>query len=165
MSLGSIVIVTASLFLGTIAAAAPATKKLDQNKAVVRKFEEEFKNNANHAIVDELMSKDYRAHGIGPAPLDRDGIKQLGKAIVAAFPDVHVTIESVVAEGDVVVTRCSGKGTHKGPFQGVPATNKPIAFTEMHMYKLAGGKIVEQWSNIDILAILAQIGAIPAPKP
>src|SRR5262245_50538295 len=105
----------ASLFLGTVAVAGPPSK-LEPNKAVVRKFEEEFKNKANHLIVDELMAPGYQAHGLGPAALDRDGIKQLGGAIVKAFPDVRVTIDSLVAEGDIVVTRCTVKGTHKGAF-------------------------------------------------
>jgi predicted ester cyclase len=157
-------IAIASLCLATVASADPSTKTLDANKAVVKKFEEEFKNKANHAIVDELMAPTYKAHGLGPAPIDRAGLKQLGAMIVTAFPDVHATIESIVAEGDTVVTRCSVKGTNKGSFQGVPATNKQVQFTEMHMYKLAGGKIVEQWSNVDFLAILVQIGAVPPPK-
>ena len=158
-------IIIASLFVGTAAVAGPPTSRIEQNKATVRKFEEEFKNKANHAIVDELMTADYRAHGFGPVALDRAGMKQLGRSVVTAFPDVHVTIETLLADGDIVVTRCSVKGTHKGTFNGIPATNKPIAFAEMHMYKLAGGKIVEQWSNVDLLAILTQIGAIPPPKP
>ena len=134
------------------------------NKAVVKKFEEEFKNKANHAIVDELMAPSFQLRGIAPTPLDREGLKMLGKSIVAAFPDVHAVVESVVAEGDLVVTRVSVTGTHRGAFNGIPATGKKIQFTEMHMYQVKGGKIVATWSNVDLLAILTQIGAIPAPK-
>jgi predicted ester cyclase len=148
----------------SVVALADAPSPQAQNKSVVLKFEDQFKNKANHDIVDELTMPTYQAHGIGPAPLDRAGMKQLGKAIVTAFPDVHVTIDSVVAEGDLVVTRCSVAGTHKGPFQGIPATGRAIRFTEMHMYRLAQSKIVEQWSNIDVLAILAQLGAFPPPR-
>jgi steroid delta-isomerase-like uncharacterized protein len=149
------------LVLGTVSVA--RGDSLDKNKAAVRRFEEEFKNKANHAIVDELMASDYKAHGLGPTTFDRAALKQLGKGIVAAFPDVHATVESLVAEGDLVVTRCTVTGTHKGAFNGVPATGKPIKFTEMHMYKLRDGKIVEQWSNVDFLAIMQQIGAL-SPK-
>lgn len=135
-----------------------------RNKALVLRFEEEFKNKANLAIVDELMAPAYRAYGIGPVPLDRAGLRQLGKAVGAAFPDVHVTIDAVVVERDLVVTRCSVTGTHKGPFNGIPATGKRVKFAEMHMYRLDGGKIVEQWSSVDSLAILAQIGGLPPPR-
>ncbi len=152
-------LLVASVVVPGIATADPA-----KNKAVVQRFEDEFKNKANHAIVDELMAPSYKAHGFGPEPFDRAAIKQLGAGIASAFPDVHVTIESIVADGDLVVTRCRVTGTHKGAFHGVPATGKKINFTEMHMYRLADGKIVEQWSNVDFLTILTQIGALPAPK-
>jgi len=148
----------------TSAARAEAPSAQATNKSVVRKFEEEFKNKANHAIVDELMAPAFQGRGFGPAAIDREGLKQLGKAVSSAFPDVRVTVESIIAEGDLVVTRCSVAGTHKGAFNGVPATGKKVQFTEMHMYQLKGGKIVAQWSNVDVLAILMQIGAVPAPK-
>src|SRR5262245_21296273 len=147
------------LLLSSIVAAEPAA--MSKNKAVVKRFEEEFKNKANHAIVDDLMAPTYNAHGLGPIPMDREGLKPLGKGVVAAFPDVHVDVQSLVAEGDIVVTRCLVKGTHKGPFNGIPPTAKKIEFTEMHMYQLRDGKIIEQWSNVDFLAILTQIGAVP----
>jgi len=143
-------------------AEAPSTEAA--NKAVVRKFEDEFKNKANHAIVDEVMAPAFQGRGFGPAPLDREGLKQLGKMVAGAFPDVHTTIESIVAEGDLVVTRVAVTGTHKGAFNGVPATGKKIQFTEMHMYQVKGGKISALWSNVDLLAILTQIGAVPAPR-
>jgi predicted ester cyclase len=146
------------------AARADAPSGQEANKAVVRKFEEQFKNKANHAIVDELMAPAFQARGFSPAPLDREGLKQLGKGVASAFPDVRVTVDSVIAEGDLVVTRCSVTGTHKGAFNGVPATGKKVQFTEMHMYQLKGGKIVALWSNADVLAILMQIGAVPAPR-
>jgi len=159
-----IVLSTALLALSISTAARADAPSAEANKAVVRKFEDEFKNKANHAIVDELMAPTFQGRGFGPAPIDREGLKQLGKMVVGAFPDVHTTIESSVAEGDLVVTRIAVTGTHKGAFQGVPATGKKIQFTEMHMYQLKAGKIVAQWSNVDLLAILMQIGAVPAPK-
>jgi predicted ester cyclase len=163
-SLPMIVLSTALFALSLSTAARAEAPSAEANKAVVRKFEEEFKNKANHAIVDELMASTFQGRGLGPAPLDRDGLKQLGKMIAGAFPDVHATIESIVADGDLVVTRVSVVGTNRGSFNGIPATGRKIQFTEMHMYQVKGGKIVALWSNIDQLAIMTQLGAIPAPR-
>jgi predicted ester cyclase len=139
-----------------------ASMSTDQNKAVVRRFSEEFKNRANHAIVDELLAKNFVHHFKDPRlPPGRDALKALGGAIVQAFPDVKATIENLVAEGDRVVERTTATGTHKGPFNGMGPTGRKVTWTELHEYRLANGKVVELWSEIDMLAILMQLGALP----
>lgn len=136
----------------------------EQNKAVVRRFVEEFKNRANHDIVDELYAANFIHHFKDPRlPAGRQALKILGATVVAAFPDVHATIEELLAEGDRVVERTTARGTHKGEFNGIPATGRPVTWTEMHMYRLANGKIAELWSEIDFLSMLIQVGAIPMP--
>jgi len=132
------------------------------NLEVVSRFIEEFKNNANHGIVDELMSPDFVHHLTDPRlPAGREGIKALGQVIVAGFPDVHASVQDLIADGDKVIERTQTSATHTGEFNGIPATGKQVGWTEIHIYRLADGKIVEQWSEIDLLGLLVQLGAIP----
>ena len=96
-------------------------------------------------------------------PQGRDGIKLLGQAILGGFPDVHATVEELLADGDFVIERTSARATNTGEFNGIPATGNQVTWTEIHIYRLKDGKIVEQWSEIDLLGLLTQLGAIPAP--
>ena len=132
------------------------------NKAIVSRFVEEFKNKANHAIVDELLADNFVHHFKDPRlPAGREAMKLLGQMVVAAFPDVQATIEDLLADGDKVIERTTARGTHRGEFNGAPATGKSVTWTEIHIYRLADGKIAELWSEIDFLAIMMQLGAIP----
>ena len=134
------------------------------NKEVVSRFIEEFKNKANHGIVDELMSPDFVHHLTDPRlPAGRDGIKALGQVIVGGFPDVHASVQELLADGDKVIERTQTSATHTGEFNGIPATGRQVGWTEIHIYRLENGKIVEQWSEIDLLGLLVQLGAIPGP--
>lgn len=136
----------------------------DTNKGIVRRFVEEFKNKANLAVVDELFAPDFSHHLKDPrlAP-GREGIKQLGQSVFAAFPDVKATIDALLADGDHVIERTTARASHTGPFAGIPATGRPVTWTEIHIYRLAGGKIAELWSEIDLLGLMTQIGALPVP--
>ena len=78
-----------------------------------------------------------------------------------AFPDLQVTVDDLIAEGDKVVARITAKGTHKGEFMGTPATNKQISMQEIHICRIAGGKIVEHWGLEDSLGMMQQLGMIP----
>ena len=132
------------------------------NLEVVSRFIEEFKNKGNHGIVDELMSPDFVHHLTDPRlPAGRDGIKALGQVIVAGFPDVHASVQDLIADGDKVIERTQTSATHTGGFNGIPATGKQVGWTEIHIYRLVDGKIAEQWSEIDLLGLLVQLGAIP----
>lgn len=136
---------------------------MESNKAVIQKFNAEFKNKANFDVIFETHAKDCVFHMPDPAASSREALKALGGAIVQAFPDVKATPEEVLAIGDKVVERTVVTATHQGEFNGVPATGRPVRWTEQHIYKLLDGKVVEQWSEINMLAILAQIGALPPP--
>ena len=134
------------------------------NKEVVSRFIEEFKNKANHGIVDELMSPDFVHHLTDPRlPAGRDGITALGQVIVGGFPDVHASVKELLADGDKVIERTQTSATHTGEFNGIPATGRQVGWTEIHIYRLENGKIVELWSEIDLLGLLVQLGAIPGP--
>ena len=138
--------------------------KEQDNKEIVAGFIEEFKNKANHDIVDELLAPDFVHHLADPRlPPGRDAIKLLGQSIVAGFPNVQATVEELLADGDLVVERTTPRATNTGEFNGIPATGNQVTWTEIHIYRLKDGKIVEQWSEIDLLGLLTQLGAIPAP--
>ena len=103
-----------------------------------------------------------------PAPgqaHDREGLTQFNLAIRAAFPDLTVTIDDLIAEGDKVVWRWSARGTQRGELMGIPPTGREVTLTGISIDRLAGGQIVERWGEIDNLGLLQQLGAIPAPGP
>jgi len=135
----------------------------DVNKSLIREFVNEFKNKANHDIVNDLFSPKFEHHFKDPRlPKGREGMKLLGGIVARAFPDVHATIEDLIAEDDKVVERTTALGTHKGEFNGVPPTGKSVEWTEIHVYRIEDGKVAELWSEIDFLGLLTQIGAMPA---
>ncbi|HYM11932.1 MAG TPA: SRPBCC domain-containing protein [Bryobacterales bacterium] len=131
--------------------------------AIVRRFTEEFKNKQNVGVVDELFSPDFAFHlPVKGLPPGREGLKTIGKAIFAAFPDVHVTPEDVIVEGDRVVARDTARATHRGEFNGVPATGRKVYWTENHIYRLENGKIAEVWSETSFQDLMAQVAS---PQP
>lgn len=134
------------------------------NTAVVSRFIEEFKNNANAGIVDELLAPEFVHHLPDPRlPAGREGLKLVGQSIVMGFPHVHVTVEDLLADGDKVIERTTATATHTGEFNGIPPSGNAVTWTEIHIYRLENGKIVELWSEINLLGLLTQIGAIPSP--
>jgi steroid delta-isomerase-like uncharacterized protein len=98
----------------------------------------------------------------GQAP-GREGVKQIITDMRASFPDLKVTQEDQIAEGDKVVTRWSASGTHKGDFQGIPPTGKLVEVMGIVIDRIAGGKIVDHWEQFDAMSMMIQLGAIPAP--
>jgi len=114
------------------------------------------------AIVDELIADDYVYHG--PAGQDikgPEGFKQMFTANIPIFPDIHFTIDDMVAEGDKVAVRYTSTATHKGEFMGIAPTGKRITMKSAFFYRLAGGKIVEAVSYSDSLAMFQQLGVAP----
>jgi predicted ester cyclase len=135
----------------------------EQNKAVVRRFVEEYKNAHNPTVIDELFSQDFVTHFRLPGvSADLKGFRSVGSAVIGAMPDVHVVLEDLLADGDKVIERTSARGTHTQPLLGIPATHREVAFTEIHIYRFQNGKIVEHWPEVDFYALFAQLGVIPA---
>ncbi len=136
---------------------------VEQNKAVRRRFFEEVVNQGNLALVDELLSPDFVDHsGMFGAP-GREGARQGWAAFHAAFASFHSTLEDLIAEGDKVVQRFTARGTHTGEWMGIPATGKQVEVTGMAIHRIAGGKIAENWANMDMLGFMQQLGLVPAP--
>ena len=137
------------------------TAQLEENKAIVRLMIEEL-DKANWALFNELHAPNFVYHGpASPKPLTREELEQFIRMLYAAFPDLHHTIEDMIAEGDKVVARFSIRGTHKGEFQGIPATGKKVTLTVTIIFHIAGGKISEAWEEADMMGFMRQLGAIP----
>jgi predicted ester cyclase/uncharacterized protein YndB with AHSA1/START domain len=130
------------------------------NKAVYRRWFEEVVSGGDLALADELLAPGYRLHFPGmPGPLDGEGHKALVEQFRAAFPDWEETVEDVVAEGDRVVIRVTGRGTHEGEFQGLAPTGRRVSATGIGIGRMASGRIAEAWAAYDALGLLAQLGS------
>jgi predicted ester cyclase len=137
---------------------------LEENKAVVRRFAEEVGSGKNLELLDELVSTEFVNHNPLPgAGSDFEGLRQAFTILHSAFPDFHGTIEHLVAEGDLVVFHGTNQGTHQGDFLGIAPTGKHVSFSGIVIFRVANGKIVERWAQLDNLSLLQQLGAIPAP--
>lgn len=136
----------------------------EENKALYRSWFEEVVNAGNLERADQLLAPDYVLHFPGlPAPLDREGHKQLLMMFRNAFPDWHESVDGVIAEGDKVVIRVTGRGTHEGEFQGIPPTNRHVAATGVGIGRIKDGRIVESWAEYDALGMMQQLGVVPRP--
>jgi predicted ester cyclase len=134
----------------------------ERNKAVIRRFVKEYKNDHNPAVIDELFSPDFVTHFRLPGvSSDLEGFKSVGSAVIGAMPDVSTVLEDLLADGDKVIERTSAKGTQTQPLLGIPATGRQVAFTEIHIYRFEDGKIAEHWPEVDFYALFAQLGVIP----
>ncbi|HZS34946.1 MAG TPA: ester cyclase [Methylomirabilota bacterium] len=137
----------------------------EANKALVRRFYEEI-DKGNLAAMDELVAPDYLDHNPPPfpgLPPGREGLKRAFQMFWEATPGVH-RIEDQVAEGDRVVTRLTAIGKHVGDLPGAPRTGNALRTTSITIHRIAGGRLVEKWSEKDVLGFLRQIGVLP-PAP
>jgi len=136
----------------------------EQNKELVRRSFEAI-NSGDFAATQELFAPEYRLHvSYAPVPLDRDASVASWGPFFAAFPDLHHAIEDLAAEGEWVVARLAITGTHQGDFMGVPPTGKAITSSSISFFRCAEGRVVEQRTQFDAMAMMQQIGAIPAPE-
>ena len=138
--------------------------ELEDNKERARKFYEIW-NAHNPDALDKVLAADYKMHSSLPGVTpDREGMKKWVGSVIAAFPDIHFTVEQQVAEGDLVMTRWSATGTHKGPMMGIPASNKKTKVTGISVVRLRDGLSVESWGEWDAMGMMTQIGGIPQRK-
>ena len=136
----------------------------EQNKALVRRFYDEVFNKKNLAIIDDFLDLHIIEHSLPPGlPSGIEGSKQFIGMYLAAFPDLHLTAEDMMAEGDKVASRFTMRGTHKGEFMGIPPTSKQVTITGIQILRVASGKIAENWINLDALGMLQQLGVVPPP--
>lgn len=137
----------------------------ERNKLVSRTLIEEVWNRGNFALVDELVSPDFRGHSSSPETDTRgaDGYRAYHRGLRAAFPDLRYTVEDQIAEGDQVVTRWTARGTHQGAFAGIPATGRSGTISGVTTDRIVDGQSVECWTSLDELGLLQQLGVVPRP--
>jgi steroid delta-isomerase-like uncharacterized protein len=133
----------------------------EKNKALVCRFYEEVWNKGNLQAAYEIFTDDYVRHDLRPgsAPPGPKGQELIAGMFRAAFPDVHLSVEFMVAEADMVVARWTMKGTHKGAWGGIPPTGKRMSFAGINIFRLSEGKVVEIWNHRDDLGLMEQLGA------
>jgi predicted ester cyclase len=138
----------------------------EENKALIRRYYEEIdaaaKDQRGTSFLDEFVASDYVNHTPPPGfTTDLEGLKRLYDHFLAANPDGYHVVEDMIAEGDKVMTRLSAYGTQTGELLGIPATNKRFKSTAIAIHRIANGKIVEHWSEVDNLGVLQQLGVVP----
>jgi len=136
----------------------------EENKAVVRRYFEAIDARRDPSVVDEFLAPDFVSHNPSPGfGSDREGQKGAFVHFLAAAPDAYHVLDDMVAEGDKVVTRLTAYGTQTGELFGIPPTGQRVVMTGIAIHRIADGKIVEHWHEIDMLAGLQQLGVVPSP--
>jgi steroid delta-isomerase-like uncharacterized protein len=131
---------------------------LVKNRTLVRRFIEDFWAGGDLSRVEEFLAPDYVEHNLlpGQAP-GLEGYKRRFLALRAAFPDVGIAIDDMLAERDRVMARVTIEGTHLGPFLGQPASGRMVRMAAINVYRVANGRIVERWGVQDLYGLLRQI--------
>jgi steroid delta-isomerase-like uncharacterized protein len=142
-----------------------ASAEVAANKASVKRFHEAA-NTGDMAVLANVIDEFVHPDAVirTPLPIDTMGaeaLKQIWAALFAIYPDIRLTVEDVIGEGDKVVTRTTVTGTHQGEFMGVAPTGKTVTYNEMFMFRFADGRVAETWGVVDVFAQMKQIGVIP----
>jgi predicted ester cyclase len=130
------------------------------HKALVRRFVEEVLNRGAVELLDELVADDHIDHGPFGNHCGLESIRRDLTICRAAFPDLHYVIVDLVAEGEFVARRFEATGTHLGEWLGAPPTGRRVTVAGLAIDRIAGGKLAETWSSVDVFGLLRQIGAI-----
>ena len=139
----------------------------EENKALVARMPLEVWSQGKLEVIDEVVDPELIEHGTPAMPgvtMDREGIKTLVSEIRRAFPDLNVTLDHMIAEGDLVVTHATSSGTMRGEFAGMPPSGKQATWEQIHISRVRDGKIVEHWVVQDQMGMLQQLGFLQAPQ-
>ena len=135
------------------------------NKATVRRFLEAMNTGDAELVsqtIDEVFEPDVKQH----TPFEVTGRQALKEMVVArlyrAFPDLHITVEELIAEGDKVVEKDMVTGTHQGEYNGLPPTGKSVSYNEIFIMRFVNGRIAEIWGVVDVFSQLRQLGMVQA---
>jgi steroid delta-isomerase-like uncharacterized protein len=135
------------------------------NEQVVQRFNDEYINTGDAEVMAEFLAPDCRMYGNGEC--EADGLAAYAEMLSGfrtAFPDLEHKCDEIMSDGDRVAERFTTRGTHRSEFQGVPPTGKRVEFTGTSIFKLRDGKIVEERTSVDLLALMSQLGVIPVPE-
>jgi steroid delta-isomerase-like uncharacterized protein len=153
--------------MSTAEQAKMSTAEEASNKATVSRFVDDVNGTGDAEVIsktiDELVEPDVLIHT--PMPIQATGaqaLKQVWAMLLRGLPDVHVTVEDLIAEGDKVVNRNTVTGTHQGEYMGLPPTGKSITYNEIFIFRFANGRIAEMWGVVDVFSQMKQLGVIPA---
>lgn len=136
----------------------------ESNKAVVQRFREALDAGDLDGAFAVFAPNAVVHMGSAPEPLSMEGFKQMGQLLLGAFTGSTSTVEDMIAEGDKVVSRLTFRGAHTGDLMGIPPTGKSVTMSEIIIDRLADGQIVESWRLFDQMAMMQQLGLIPAPE-
>ena len=145
-----------------------STVQKTSNKASFRRLQDATNTGDVELIakmIDELVDPDAVIHT--PLPIEATGAKLLKKVfgrLLRAYPDLHITVEDLIEEGDKIVSRQTVTGTHQGEYMGLPPSGRPVTYNEIFIVRFADGRIAETWGIVDVLAQMKQLGAIPGPS-
>ncbi|MGI8949670.1 MAG: ester cyclase [Ornithinimicrobium sp.] len=140
-----------------------------ENEKLVRRLVQEGVNANQPEMLESVVARDVRVHpGTPGAAPDTEGLEELRVAFGrfhAAFPDLHIALDDVIAAGDRVAARWTATGTHRGDLAGIPATGRAVRWGGIDVYRLDDGMIVEWWRNDDFVGLLHQLGSDPLRAP
>ena len=143
-----------------------STDQETSNKATFRRLRDAVNTGDLELIsktIDEVVAPDMLVRT--PLPIEATGAqaaKQVWAVLLRGLPDLHLTIEDLIAEGDKVVARNTVTGTHQGEYMGLPPTGKSVTYNEIFIVRFAGGLIAETWGVVDVFSQMKQLGVIPA---
>jgi predicted ester cyclase len=143
----------------------------EANKELVQRYVEEVFNRKNVAVCDDIIAEDYVEHAVAPfaqsAPGKVNGpqaMRETAESLFAQFPDMHMTVEAIIAQGDTVAVRVIAEGTNLGTLNGVmPPTGKSFVARQSHWYRVENGKLVEHWATREDLPTMLQLGILHPP--
>lgn len=142
-------------------AACPTTTP-EENKELVERYLGEIWTAGGDARVEDLLAADhFHRWGVGGDTVGPEAFTERLRMFLAAFPDFAIRVDQLVAEGDHVVSRWTATATHRGEWLGIPATERPVEYTGMNVFRIACGRIVEAWGEADHLGLLRQLGGAP----
>ena len=147
-----------------------STAQTAANKATFSRFYDAI-NTGDAEVISKTIDEIAEPDAVIRTPLRTEAtgaraLKQAWAALLRVFPDLHLTVEDLIAEGDKVVCRNSVTGTHQGEYLGVPPTGKPVAYDEIFIFRFAEARIAETWGVVDVFSLMQQLGVIVAqPSP
>ena len=139
----------------------------EENKALARRSWEVVAQGSLDTLEDALAqvyADGFILHEAGDVFVGIQGLAQFVSMMRSALPDLRITIEDDISEGDKVVTRWIAQGTHQGELMGAAPTGNQVTATGITVHRIEEDKIVEEWSNWDALGMMHQIGAVPSPQ-
>ena len=136
----------------------------EANKALTLRYWEEVANKGNLNLIEEICAPDYVCHEVDQDIRGPEGVRQFISMLRAAFPDLHVTVEDVIAEGDKIVQRWTGHGTNQGELMGIPPTGNRVSVAGITISRFKDGKVSEEWEVYDMMGMMQQLGVIPSSE-